>query len=182
MKKPVAIRTYSLDSERIFWTFQLHTNPFLQNKKLILCSIASSHEDLHEVTSISLCAELNSQSVFPSTVSQGMELCLEFRSTRMVHSHQKIRPPNFKLTGCRLFINQFMKQWTDPSQSSDQIWHPLRISKRIFHPSSRSEPILHPSRPSDHFSKFPLRKPWDMSNSQPIPASSPRYHSNNSPM
>ena len=50
---------------------------------------ASSHEDLHEVTSISLCAELNSQSVFPSTVTQRMELCLEFRSTRTVHSYQK---------------------------------------------------------------------------------------------
>ena len=29
----------------------------------VACSIASSHEDLHEVTSISSCADLNSQSV-----------------------------------------------------------------------------------------------------------------------
>ena len=45
----------------------------------VACSIASSHEDLHEVTSISLCADPNSQSVVPSTVSQIMDLCLEFR-------------------------------------------------------------------------------------------------------
>ena len=32
--------------------------------------IASPHEDLHEVTSISSCADLNSQSVVPSTVPQ----------------------------------------------------------------------------------------------------------------
>ena len=51
-------------------------------------SIASSHEDLHEVTSISSCADLNSQSVVPSSVSQRMDLCLEFRSTTTVHSHQ----------------------------------------------------------------------------------------------
>ena len=44
----------------------------------VACSIASSHEDLHEVTSISSCADLNSQSVFPNTGSQGTDLCLEF--------------------------------------------------------------------------------------------------------
>ena len=33
-------------------------------------SIAQSHEDLHEVTSISSCADPNSQSAFPSTLSQ----------------------------------------------------------------------------------------------------------------
>ena len=61
----------------------------------VACSIASSHEDLHEVTSISSCADLNSQSVLPSTVSQGMDLCLEFLSTTTVHSHQQILPTNF---------------------------------------------------------------------------------------
>ena len=54
----------------------------------VACGIASSHEDLHEMTSISSCADPNSQSVFPSTVSQGMDLCLEFRSTTKVHSNQ----------------------------------------------------------------------------------------------
>ena len=54
----------------------------------VVCSIASSHEDLHEVASISSCADLNSQSVVLSTVSQGMDLSLEFRSTTTVHSHQ----------------------------------------------------------------------------------------------
>ena len=61
----------------------------------VACSTASSREDLHEVTSISSCADLNSQSVVPSTVSQGMDLCLEFRSTTTVRSHQQILPTNF---------------------------------------------------------------------------------------
>ena len=39
----------------------------------VACSIASSHEDLHEATSISSCADLNSQSVVLSTVSQGLD-------------------------------------------------------------------------------------------------------------
>ena len=56
-------------------------------KSAVACSIASAHEDLHEVTSISSCADLNSQSVVPSTVSQRMDLCVEFRSTT-VHSRQ----------------------------------------------------------------------------------------------
>ena len=34
----------------------------------VACSIASSQEDLHEVTSISSCVDLNSQSVVPSNV------------------------------------------------------------------------------------------------------------------
>ena len=42
----------------------------------VACSIASSHEDLHEVTSISSCADPNSQSVVPSTLSQGMDLSI----------------------------------------------------------------------------------------------------------
>ena len=39
----------------------------------VACSIASSHEDPHEATSISSCVDLNSQSVFPCLVSQGMD-------------------------------------------------------------------------------------------------------------
>ena len=35
----------------------------------VACSIASSHEDLRELTSTSSSADLNSQSVVPSTVS-----------------------------------------------------------------------------------------------------------------
>ena len=57
-------------------------------------SIASSHEDVHEVTSISSCADLNSQSVVPSTVSQGMEWISAWNSDQ-VHSHQSILPTNF---------------------------------------------------------------------------------------
>ena len=44
----------------------------------VACSIASSHEDLHEMTSISSCDDMNSKSVVPSDVSQGTDLCLEF--------------------------------------------------------------------------------------------------------
>ena len=51
----------------------------------VVCSIASSHEDLHDVTSISSCADLISQSVVPSTGSPGLDLCVEFRSTTKVH-------------------------------------------------------------------------------------------------
>ena len=38
-------------------------------------TIAASHEDLHEVTSTTSCADMNTQGVVPSTVSQGMDLC-----------------------------------------------------------------------------------------------------------
>ena len=65
----------------------------------VACSIASSH--LHEVTSISSCVDLNSQSVVPSTVSQREHLCLEFRTATMVHSHQQVLPINFRLLGCK---------------------------------------------------------------------------------
>ena len=50
----------------------------------VACGIASSHEDLHEVTSISPCVDPKLQSVVPSTMSQRMDLCLD--ST--VNSHQ----------------------------------------------------------------------------------------------
>ena len=50
----------------------------------VACGIASSHEDLHEVTSISSCADPNSQSVFPSIPSQGNDLYLEFQSATAV--------------------------------------------------------------------------------------------------
>ena len=56
----------------------------------VVCSIASSHEDLDEVASISSCADLNSQCVFPSIALPGMDLCMEFRSTTTVHSYKKI--------------------------------------------------------------------------------------------
>ena len=54
----------------------------------VACSIASSHEDIHEVTSISSCADPNLRSVVPSIVPQRMDLCLEFLSTITVHSRQ----------------------------------------------------------------------------------------------
>ena len=45
----------------------------------VACSLASSHEDLHEVTLTFSCADLISHSVVPSTVSQGMDVRLEVR-------------------------------------------------------------------------------------------------------
>ena len=53
----------------------------------VACSIASSREDLHEVTSISSCADLNSKNVSPSIVPQRGDLCVHFLSTTTVHSH-----------------------------------------------------------------------------------------------
>ena len=72
------------------------------------CSTASTHEDLHEMTSISSCADLNSESVFPNSVSQGMDLCLEFRSTTTVHSHQQISRTNSGKWVAESSIHQFL--------------------------------------------------------------------------
>ena len=81
----------------------------------VACSIASSHEDLDEVTSISSCADLNSQCVVPSTVLQGMDLCLE--------------PPRF------ILINQFFQQILIGGLhlKYGQIHHNLRINFGIHH-------------------------------------------------
>ena len=51
-------------------------------------SIASSHEHLDEVASISSSADPNSQIVFPSVALPGLDLYLEFRSTTTVHAYQ----------------------------------------------------------------------------------------------
>ena len=67
----------------------------------VACCIASSHEDLHGVTSISSCVDLNSQSVAPSIVSR--RLGLEFRSTTTVRSHQEILPINVGCWAVKLF-------------------------------------------------------------------------------
>ena len=91
----------------------------------VACSIASSHEDLHEVTSISSCADLNTPSVVSSTVSQGMDLCLEFSDQQ----------PRF------ILINKFFQQIlidglrTVPSTNFEygQIHHNLRINFGIRH-------------------------------------------------
>ena len=58
--------------------------PVTISKNAVACCFASSHEDLHEVTAIFSCADLKTQSVVPSTASQRMDLCLEFRS-RFIH-------------------------------------------------------------------------------------------------
>ena len=135
--------------------------------RVVACSTASSHEDLHEEASSPSRAYPNSQSVVPSTVPQGMNLCLEIRSTTTVHSDQQILPSIFDYWVAKMFHPPIFNMYRS-SQPSDQFWHPSRSSSRIFHPSRRSEPILHPSRPSDHFSKFSPQGRRDMSNSQPI--------------
>ena len=124
MKKPVVLRTKSLDSDRIVCTFICAqvtersyvveslvnflivgslsaTTVFLDahtarndQQNAVACSTASSHEDLREVTSISSSVHLNSQSVFPNIVSQKMDLCLGFRSTATALFHPFILPIN----------------------------------------------------------------------------------------
>ena len=68
----------------------------------VACSIASSHEDLHEVTSISSRVDVNSQSVPQGIVSQRMGLCLELRSTATVISQPKI----YKYILIKIFSNK----------------------------------------------------------------------------
>ena len=131
--------------------------------------IAPSNEDLDEVASISSCADLNSQCVFPNFALPRMDLCLEFQSTTTVHLISNFLQ-QILITG--------LQTWTDPSQPSDQFWHPSRSSSRIVHPSRRSGPILHPSRPSRSLVQIlPSRALRHVKFS-----SSPQYHSNTSPM
>ena len=120
-------------------------------------SIASSHEDLHVVTSISSCADLNSQSVVPSTVSQGMDLCLEFRSITKVHFHQKKKNSsnNFRLLGCRLFHPPILYMDRSITTFGSILAFITKFSIANFSfITRRSEPILHSSRSSGYFSKF----------------------------
>ena len=59
-------------------------------------SIASSHEDLHAVTSTSSRADLNSQNVTSKYfLSQGMDLCLEVLPTTTVRCHTMNVSNNF---------------------------------------------------------------------------------------
>ena len=50
-------------------------------QNVVAYSIETSHEELHEETSISLGADMNSQSFSPNRASQGMNLCLELLPT-----------------------------------------------------------------------------------------------------
>ena len=104
----------------------------------VACNIASSHEDLHEKTSISSLADPNSHKIVPNTVSPRTDLCLEFRTTTKIHSIQKIIPTIvdcWASNGCTLQCSIR----TDPSQPSDQFWHSSRSSSRMFHSSRCSE-------------------------------------------
>ena len=51
----------------------MFTQPIEIRRMLSLVALKSSHEDLHKVISISSFVDLNSQSVSPSNVSQGMD-------------------------------------------------------------------------------------------------------------
>ena len=58
------------------------------NKKRVACNIASSHDDLHTMTSPSSCVDLNSQTVSLNIVLQRKSISLEFSSTTTVQSDQ----------------------------------------------------------------------------------------------
>ena len=87
--------------------------------------IASSHEDLQEVKSISSCADPNSQSVVPSTVSQRKESMLGIP----INNHGSFSSINsssdLRLLGCKLFHPPILKY--------GQIHHNLRINFGIHH-------------------------------------------------
>ena len=114
----------------------------------VACSIASSHEDLHEMTSISSCA-----------VSFQVMCHKEWISAW--NSYQQ---PRFILIN--KFFQQFLIDGLQTVPSTNLIYgqnhHNLRINFGIhhtvlhefFHPSRLAEPILHPSRFSGYFSKF----------------------------
>ena len=125
-------------------------------------SIASSHEDFHEVTSVSSCADLNSQSVFPRTASQGMDLCLEFRSTTTVHSYQQIPPTNFDqwIANCPIPPILDMDSFTNFS-----IHHAVLDQFSIHHdllitfPNFPLEALRHVNFATNSFNSLLLRSP-----------------------
>ena len=132
------------------------------NDQHVECSIASSHEDIHEVTSSSSCADLNSQSVVPSTGSQGMDLCLEFRSTNKVHSHQEI-----PLTILDYWVTPPILNMDRSITTFGSIWASIMKFCRNFPSITIFWWISSSIRPSDHLSKISPRGRWEMSNSQP---------------
>ena len=121
----------------------------------VACSIASSHEDLHEKTSISSRADPNSQSVVPKTCHKERISVWNSDQQPKFITFQKILPTIVDCWASKSstpLSNVF--SWTDPSQPSDQFWHSSRNSSRMFHSSRCSETILRSSRSSGHFSKF----------------------------
>ena len=145
---------------------------------VVACSIASSHGDLHEVTSISSCVDVNSQSVSPSIVAQRMDVRLGFRSTTTVRSRQSNSSNKCLLMGCELFHPPIL------SMSSFTIHHAVLHDFIIHHD------VLVTFSLSQHFSLFPskaLRHVMVSTNSFSSlllrsSASSSRYQSNTSKM
>ena len=88
----------------------------------VQCSIAPSHEDLHEVTPIFSCINLNSQSVSPSTVSPRMDLCSEFRPTT---TDKKLLPKKCGCWAVNSSIHQIFENGKDH--------HNLRIHFGMHH-------------------------------------------------
>ena len=89
VKKLVVLRTCSLDSDCIFCMFHLHNADS--------CSIASSHDDFHAVTSTSSCVDRNSKNVSPSVVPQRMDLCVHFLLPTTILINKFIQ--QFSITG-----------------------------------------------------------------------------------
>ena len=117
-------------------------------------SIASSHEDLHEVTSISSCADPNSQSAFPSTLTQREWISAwnSDQQPRFILFNKLFQ--QFLIDGLQTVPSTNFLIWRSISQPSDLFWHASRSSSRIVHSLRRSEPILHSPRCSGYFSKF----------------------------
>ena len=131
----------------------------------VLSQIALHHhmKTFHEVTSISSCADLNSQSVFPSTVSQRMDLCLEFRSTTTVCSYKQIAPANSDCWSANCSIHQKeYGQIHDNLRINFSIHHAV-LDHFFIHHDLLIDCIIHHDLP-----KFSPRRRWDLSNSQPI--------------
>ena len=192
MKKPVVLRTKSLDSDRIFCTFICTQVPersyvvespvnflivgslsattvFLDvhaarndQQNAVACSTASSHEDLREVTSISSSVDLNSQSVFPNIVSQKNGSLFGIP----INSHGSLpsiySSDKFELLGCKWFL--------PPTNFGNGYHHNLRINFGFHHAVLHEFFIHHDVLGASHtlptfsqFSQFFPRRHWDVS-------------------
>ena len=93
----------------------------------VACSIASSREDLHEVTSISSCVDLKSHSAFPSICLAKNDLCLEFLSTTTVYCDPKTFTIN---VGC------WTEKWFHPPiLNVERSIRNCRINFGLHHPA-----------------------------------------------
>ena len=76
------------------------------------CIIASSHEDLHEVTSISSCADLNSQSVDPSSHKERISAWNSDQQLRFIPINKFLQ--HFSIAGLQTVPSTNFELGTDP--------------------------------------------------------------------